>query len=64
VIRQAPTSLKQVTAGTVRLICQIEEGVPPPKVHWLKNNNVLHINGRIKVINLSLARFLQNSAKK
>ncbi|XP_064645830.1 protogenin-like [Lineus longissimus] len=48
VIRQAPTSLNQVTAGTVRLVCQIEEGVPTPTIRWLKNNDVLHINGRIK----------------
>ncbi|XP_042331554.1 protogenin [Sceloporus undulatus] len=48
-----PESLTRPRAGTARLACQAE-GIPTPKVSWLKNGRKIHSNGRIKMYNSKL----------
>nr|XP_020640544.1 protogenin [Pogona vitticeps] len=48
-----PESLTRPRAGTARFACQAE-GVPAPKVSWLKNGRRIHSNGRIKMYNSKL----------
>ncbi|XP_061451337.1 protogenin [Rhineura floridana] len=48
-----PESLTRPRAGTARFACQAE-GVPPPKMSWLKNGRKIHSNGRIKMYNSKL----------
>uniref|UniRef100_A0A4W3GF96 Protogenin n=1 Tax=Callorhinchus milii TaxID=7868 RepID=A0A4W3GF96_CALMI len=43
-----PESLTRPRAGTARFMCQAE-GIPTPKISWLKNGEKIHSNGRIKV---------------
>lgn len=47
-IVERPESQTRPRAGTARFVCQAE-GVPPPRVSWLKNGEVVHLNGRIKM---------------
>ncbi|XP_034265178.1 protogenin isoform X1 [Pantherophis guttatus] len=42
-----PESLTRPRAGTARFACQAE-GIPTPKISWLKNGRKIHSNGRIK----------------
>lgn len=46
-IVERPESQTRPRAGTARFMCQAE-GVPPPRISWLKNGEVVHLNGRIK----------------
>ncbi|XP_062819464.1 protogenin [Anolis carolinensis] len=48
-----PESLTRPRAGTARFGCQAE-GIPAPKVSWLKNGRKVHSNGRIKMYNSKL----------
>uniref|UniRef100_H3B5H2 Protogenin n=1 Tax=Latimeria chalumnae TaxID=7897 RepID=H3B5H2_LATCH len=48
-----PESLTRPRAGTARFVCQAE-GIPSPKVTWLKNGEKVHSNGRIKMYNSKL----------
>ncbi|KAF7241504.1 Protogenin [Varanus komodoensis] len=48
-----PESLTRPRAGTARFACQAE-GIPPPKMSWLKNGRKIHSNGRIKMYNSKL----------
>ncbi|XP_077174340.1 protogenin isoform X2 [Paroedura picta] len=48
-----PESLTRPRAGTARFACQAE-GIPPPRVTWLKNGRKVHSNGRIKMYNSKL----------
>ena len=45
-----PESLTRPRAGTARFVCQAE-GIPSPKMSWLKNGRKIHSNGRIKMYN-------------
>lgn len=47
-IVERPESQTRPRAGTARFMCQAE-GVPPPRISWLKNGEVVHLNGRIKM---------------
>ncbi|XP_043934455.1 protogenin [Protopterus annectens] len=48
-----PDSLTRPRAGTARFVCQAE-GIPSPKVTWMKNGEKVHSNGRIKMYNSKL----------
>ncbi|KAL6085848.1 hypothetical protein STEG23_017760, partial [Scotinomys teguina] len=48
-----PESLTRPRAGTARFVCQAE-GIPSPKMSWLKNGRRIHSNGRIKMYNSKL----------
>ncbi|XP_060034185.1 protogenin isoform X2 [Erinaceus europaeus] len=48
-----PESLTRPRAGTARFVCQAE-GIPSPKMSWLKNGRKMHSNGRIKMYNSKL----------
>uniref|UniRef100_A0A7N6FDP9 Protogenin n=1 Tax=Anabas testudineus TaxID=64144 RepID=A0A7N6FDP9_ANATE len=48
-----PESLTRPRAGTARFVCEAE-GVPPPRITWLKNGEKVHSNGRIKMYNSKL----------
>ncbi|XP_054980531.1 protogenin [Sorex araneus] len=48
-----PESLTRPRAGTARFVCQAE-GIPSPKMSWLKNGRKVHSNGRIKMYNSKL----------
>ncbi|CAI5793087.1 protogenin [Podarcis lilfordi] len=48
-----PESLTRPRAGTARFACQAE-GIPAPKMSWLKNGRKIHSNGRIKMYNSKL----------
>uniref|UniRef100_A0A8C6Y504 Protogenin n=1 Tax=Naja naja TaxID=35670 RepID=A0A8C6Y504_NAJNA len=48
-----PESLTRPRAGTARFACQAE-GVPTPKIAWLKNGRKIHSNGRIKTYSSKL----------
>ncbi|XP_030046271.1 protogenin [Microcaecilia unicolor] len=48
-----PESLTRPRAGTARFVCQAE-GIPAPKISWLKNGKKMHSNGRIKMYNSKL----------
>lgn len=47
---ERPESQTRPRAGTARFMCQAE-GVPPPRISWLKNGEEVHLNGRIKMYN-------------
>uniref|UniRef100_A0A1Y1L6M8 Ig-like domain-containing protein n=1 Tax=Photinus pyralis TaxID=7054 RepID=A0A1Y1L6M8_PHOPY len=48
-----PMSMSYPSARMVRLECKVN-GVPPPKVTWLKNGAPLELIGRIKQLNTTL----------
>ncbi|KFO21396.1 Protogenin [Fukomys damarensis] len=48
-----PESLTRPRAGTARFVCQAE-GIPAPKMSWLKNGRKMHSNGRIKMYSSKL----------
>ncbi|EHB03562.1 Protogenin [Heterocephalus glaber] len=50
---ERPESLTRPRAGTARLVCQAE-GIPAPKMSWLKNGRKMHSNGRIKMYSSKL----------
>ncbi|KAM9497183.1 protogenin B [Clarias gariepinus] len=50
---EKPESQTRPRAGTARFSCQAE-GVPPPRIKWLKNGQAIHSNGRIKMYNSKL----------
>nr|DBA31732.1 TPA: hypothetical protein GDO54_007517 [Pyxicephalus adspersus] len=50
---EQPESLTRPRAGTARFVCQAE-GIPTPKMSWLKNGKKIHSNGRIKMYNSKL----------
>ncbi|XP_010744718.2 protogenin B [Larimichthys crocea] len=52
-ITEKPESQTRPRAGTARFMCQAE-GVPPPRISWLKNGEDVHLNGRIKMYNSKL----------
>ncbi|XP_075998541.1 protogenin B-like [Genypterus blacodes] len=52
-IVEKPESQTRPRAGTARFMCQAE-GVPPPRISWLKNGEEVHLNGRIKMYNSKL----------
>uniref|UniRef100_A0A3B3UKM6 Protogenin homolog b (Gallus gallus) n=1 Tax=Poecilia latipinna TaxID=48699 RepID=A0A3B3UKM6_9TELE len=52
-IVERPESQTRPRAGTARFMCQAE-GVPPPRIRWLKNGEEVHLNGRIKMYNSKL----------
>ncbi|XP_027884667.1 protogenin B-like [Xiphophorus couchianus] len=52
-IVERPESQTRPRAGTARFMCQAE-GVPPPRICWLKNGEEVHLNGRIKMYNSKL----------
>ncbi|XP_076589614.1 protogenin B-like [Chaetodon auriga] len=52
-IVERPESQTRPRAGTARFMCQAE-GVPPPRISWLKNGEKVHLNGRIKMYNSKL----------
>ncbi|XP_075062029.1 protogenin [Mixophyes fleayi] len=45
---EQPETLTRPRAGTARFVCQAE-GIPKPKISWLKNGRKIHSNGRIKM---------------
>lgn len=47
---EKPESQTRPRAGTARFSCQAE-GMPAPRVKWLKNGEAVHSNGRIKMYN-------------
>ncbi|XP_032378974.1 protogenin B [Etheostoma spectabile] len=52
-IIERPESQTRPRAGTARFMCQAN-GVPPPRISWLKNGEDVHLNGRIKMYNSKL----------
>uniref|UniRef100_A0A3Q0S928 Protogenin homolog b (Gallus gallus) n=1 Tax=Amphilophus citrinellus TaxID=61819 RepID=A0A3Q0S928_AMPCI len=52
-IVEKPESQTRPRAGTARFMCQAE-GVPLPRISWLKNGEQVHLNGRIKLYNSKL----------
>ncbi|XP_020559623.1 protogenin B [Oryzias latipes] len=52
-IVERPESQTRPRAGTARFMCQAE-GVPQPRISWLKNGEDVHLNGRIKMYNSKL----------
>uniref|UniRef100_A0A3Q3QDL9 Protogenin n=1 Tax=Monopterus albus TaxID=43700 RepID=A0A3Q3QDL9_MONAL len=52
-IVERPESQTRPRAGTARFMCQAE-GVPPPRISWLKNGEEVHLNGRIKMYSSKL----------
>uniref|UniRef100_A0A8D3C0G8 Protogenin B-like n=1 Tax=Scophthalmus maximus TaxID=52904 RepID=A0A8D3C0G8_SCOMX len=52
-IVERPESQTRPRAGTARFMCQAE-GLPPPRISWLKNGEEVHLNGRIKMYNSKL----------
>ncbi|KAG8440450.1 hypothetical protein GDO86_006268 [Hymenochirus boettgeri] len=50
---ERPANLTRPRAGTARFVCQAE-GIPVPKISWLKNGRKIHSNGRIKMYNSKL----------
>nr|XP_057931096.1 protogenin B-like [Doryrhamphus excisus] len=52
-IIERPESQTRPRAGTARFMCQAE-GVPTPRIRWLKNGEEVHLNGRIKMYNSKL----------
>ncbi|XP_034540966.1 protogenin B-like [Notolabrus celidotus] len=52
-IVERPESQTRPRAGTARFMCQAE-GVPTPRISWLKNGAEVHLNGRIKLYNSKL----------
>ncbi|XP_008310710.1 protogenin B-like [Cynoglossus semilaevis] len=52
-IVEKPESQTRPRAGTARFMCQAE-GVPSPRISWLKNGEEVHLNGRIKMYNSKL----------
>ncbi|KAK2917728.1 hypothetical protein Q8A73_004474 [Channa argus] len=52
-IVERPESQTRPRAGTARFMCQAE-GLPPPRIRWLKNGEEVHLNGRIKMYNSKL----------
>ncbi|KAM9854792.1 protogenin B-like [Aulostomus maculatus] len=52
-IVERPESQTRPRAGTARFMCQAD-GVPPPRISWLKNGQAVHLNGRIKMYNSKL----------
>ncbi|XP_041852653.1 protogenin B-like isoform X2 [Melanotaenia boesemani] len=52
-IVERPESQTRPRAGTARFMCQAE-GVPPPRIRWLKNGEEVHLNGRVKMYNSKL----------
>ncbi|KAM4035166.1 protogenin [Anomaloglossus baeobatrachus] len=46
-------SLTRPRAGTGRFVCQAE-GIPTPKITWLRNGRKIHSNGRIKMYSSKL----------
>uniref|UniRef100_A0A673ZYC9 Protogenin n=1 Tax=Salmo trutta TaxID=8032 RepID=A0A673ZYC9_SALTR len=50
---ERPESQTRPRAGTARFMCQAQ-GVPPPRITWLKNGEEVHLNGRIKMYNSKL----------
>ncbi|XP_053319616.1 protogenin [Spea bombifrons] len=50
---ERPESLTRPRAGTARFVCHAE-GIPAPKISWLKNGRKIHSNGRIKMYNSKL----------
>ncbi|CAL8261427.1 unnamed protein product [Merluccius merluccius] len=52
-IVEKPESQTRPRAGTARFMCQAE-GVPQPRISWLKNGQKVQLNGRIKMYNRQL----------
>ncbi|XP_060770584.1 protogenin B [Neoarius graeffei] len=52
-IVEKPESQTRPRAGTARFSCQAE-GMPAPRIKWLKNGEAIHSNGRIKMYNSKL----------
>ncbi|XP_068596046.1 protogenin B-like [Brachionichthys hirsutus] len=52
-IIERPESQTRPRAGTARFMCQAE-GMPPPRISWLKNGEEVHLNGRIKMYSSKL----------
>ncbi|XP_076863355.1 protogenin B [Brachyhypopomus gauderio] len=50
---EKPESQTRPRAGTARFSCQAE-GVPAPRITWLKNGEAIHSNGRIKMYHSKL----------
>uniref|UniRef100_A0A8C5N3F5 Ig-like domain-containing protein n=1 Tax=Gouania willdenowi TaxID=441366 RepID=A0A8C5N3F5_GOUWI len=49
-IVEKPESQTRPRAGTARFMCRAE-GIPEPRISWLKNGEEVHLNGRIKMYN-------------
>ncbi|XP_028306228.1 protogenin A-like [Gouania willdenowi] len=52
-IVEKPESQTRPRAGTARFMCRAE-GIPEPRISWLKNGEEVHLNGRIKMYNSKL----------